>query len=289
MSSNRILRHLAAVLATLAVLACSKPVPVHPALWQVDGPHGQRAWLFGTIHALPDPVDWHSPPIDAALAASDRMVVEVARIEEAGPVFARLSRSTPQPPARERITPTLRPAFDRLLDAHQLAASQLDPLETWAVALMLQQALARDADIDSAHGVDRALVASYPRRIEELEGATRQLAIFDSLAEADQRALLESVVRDSSASSALDDAMTRGWAKGDLSPIAAETRRGFMADPELRAALLTNRNRAWSQRLAQLIQRGARPFVAVGAAHMTGPDGLPALLTQQGFVVRRIQ
>ena len=52
----------------MALAACAGPPaePVRPALWQVDGPHGQRAWLLGTIHALPGPVKWRSAAIDEA-------------------------------------------------------------------------------------------------------------------------------------------------------------------------------------------------------------------------------
>lgn len=279
----------ALILGTLAVAGCHQPAPVHPALWLVEGPNGQKAWLFGTIHALPDPVDWHSPVLDAALAGSDRLVVEVARMDEAPAVFARLARSTPMPPLRDRVAPAQRMTFDRIMGDHGLAATAFDSLETWAAALALQQAVARAADINSENGVDRALVAAYPRRIEEFEGAAQQLSIFDRLPEADQRALLASVLRDATQPETGDDALARGWAKGDLGPVRGETERGLLEDPELRAALLTDRNQAWAKRLIAMLRRGAHPFVAVGAAHMVGPQGLPALLVNQGYGVRRIQ
>lgn len=278
-----------AALAALALAGCHRPAPVHPALWLVEGPGGSKAWLFGTIHALPDAVDWRSGKVAAALDGSDRLVVEVARLDQAPAIFASLSRSPGLPPLRSRIAPDLRPAFDQVLRQHHIDAQDLDGLETWAAALALQQAVARDAGIDSNNGVDRTLVAAYPRRIEEFEGAARQLAIFDRLAEADQRALLEGVLRDAAGPQNNDKKMEKAWARGDLGPIMAETNRGFLADPQLREALLTGRNRAWSARVAQLLRGGVRPFVAVGAGHLAGPDGLPALLAAQGFKVSRIQ
>ena len=42
-------------------------------------------------------------------------------------------------------------------------------------------------------------------------------------------------------------------------------------------------------RIAQLLEAGQRPFVAVGTGHMIGEDGLPALLAERGYTVRRIQ
>jgi len=277
------------ILATLALGACQRPQPVHPALWQIDGPGGQKGWLLGTIHALPEPVEWRSPTIEGALAHSDRLVVEVARIEDAAPVFARLSRSPGLPPLRDRIDPALRPQLDRVMRERGLKPADLDPLETWAAALVLQQELASADGTKAENGIDRAIVSNYPRKVEEFEGAQAQLAIFDHLAEADQQVLLESVLRDAFAPDNASDAVTRGWARGDLAPIAAETERGFLGDPELRDALLVGRNRAWSQRLTALLQGGAHPFVAVGAAHMAGPQGLPAQLAARGYKVTRVQ
>jgi hypothetical protein len=112
------------------------------------------------------------------------------------------------------------------------------------------------------------------------------LTIFDRLPEEDQAALLVSVTENDPETEAR---LARLWREGDIEAIAAETHKGMLADPELREALLLARNRAWEARIASMLQAGTRPFVAVGAAHLAGPDGLPAMLAEQGYEVRRVQ
>ena len=79
------------------------------------------------------------------------------------------------------------------------------------------------------------------------------------------------------------------WLAGDMDGLEALGRAGMLGDPELREALLDARNHAWMNRIAPLVAEGRRPFVAVGAAHMLGAGGLPALLAARGYTVRRVQ
>jgi uncharacterized protein YbaP (TraB family) len=75
---------------------------------------------------------------------------------------------------------------------------------------------------------------------------------------------------------------------GDAATIEASTREGFLADPALREALLTARNRRWVAALLPVLEQPARPLVAVGTAHLVGPEGLVALLEAEGFTIRRL-
>lgn len=279
----------AVLLLALLLCACSpSPDPASPALWRVDGPGGQRAWLFGTIHALERPVLWRSASVDAALVEADRIVVEVADQKAIPAAFTRRANAPGLPPLSARVDPALRPALATLLDEADASESQFATTETWAVALSL--ARAGGGRLDPKHGVDRAVVAAASGKpVVELEGADGQLAVFDDLPEREQRDLLATVLRDAGSLQTESGSLAAAWRKGDMATIERETHRGLLADPELREALFTQRNRRWADRIAAMLASGQRPFVAVGGAHMAGADGLPAMLEARGLRVARVQ
>lgn len=272
-----------ALAGAVALAACGEaPLPAKPALWEVTGAKGEKAWLFGTIHALPRPAAWRSPAIDAAMNGADNIVVEVASVDPK--VFAELARTPGQPPLASKLPPPLRAKLAERLMAGGLGDNRFADLETWAAAMMIAQANAKDSNPDN--GIDRAIVALAGKRpVIELEGTRGQLSIFDRLPETEQRDLLVAVVTDPDRQAS----PAAAWLHGDMAAIERETHRGLLADPELRVALFTARNRAWTERIAAMLANGQKPFVAVGAAHMAGVEGLPALFTARGYSVRRLQ
>lgn len=284
------MRAASALLALLALAACaSEPQPARPALWRVESADGKPGWLFGTIHSSPRPLQWRTPEVGKALEQAGSIAVEVGNLADEAAVsgtFARLSRSDAvQPALSQRVPAARRPALAALLRKAGHRDGDFAAMDTWAAALTL--ASAGENQDDARNGVDRAIVAAAGRRpVVELEGAEAQLRLFDTLPEREQRDLLGEVAAEASVP---DRDISASWRKGDMAAIEKETRTGLLADPELREVLFTGRNRRWAMQVAASIRGGQRPFVAVGAAHMAGPDGLPAMLARQGFTVTRVQ
>src|SRR5690606_38153111 len=138
-----LIRALFALLAVLALANCaperSWPEPA-PALWEVSGPNGERGWLFGTIHALPDGVAWRTRPLDEALAAADVLVVEVAELadREAGQAaFAERSLTAGLPPLSQRVSARDRPALAKLMKRAERDDDDFADVESWAAGLLL--------------------------------------------------------------------------------------------------------------------------------------------------------
>lgn len=287
---NRVLIALAALL-----LAACQPAPqtARPALWQVDGPGGERAWLLGTIHALPNPVSLDSPAFNRAMAEADRLVVEVAALEDdrqTALAFHKLSAVAAAPPITARAHPQDRAALAALLDQAKLPPDRFGQMDTWAAALTLAQTISSRSGDSSANGIDRLVLrAMRGKPVAEFEGAERQLAIFDALPESEQRDLLGAVVRSAGEARTESLKLQQAYLRGDVAALAALDHDGLLADPELRQALLVGRNRAWLDQLEPMLKAGAKPLVAVGALHLVGQDGLVAGLQARGFTVTRLQ
>jgi uncharacterized protein YbaP (TraB family) len=283
------MRALAALALTLALAGCGEPArdwpDPSPALWEVTGPGGARGWLFGTIHSLPEGARWRTAALDRALAGSSVLVVEIADLGDAdkgAAEFRRWSTTPGLPPLSQRVAPADRPALAAFLDRAGMDDGDFPATETWGAAVILA---ARASRSESANGVDGALIAAAPRVIG-LESFARQFTIFDRLPAEDQADLLLALAAD--ADGASQDRRVRAWLTGDLDALEHDA-EAVLADPQLRAALQVERNRAWEGRIRQILASGERPVVAVGAAHMVGPQGLPALLAANGLTVRRIQ
>ena len=285
-----IFRLLLVLAGALALAGCGGPARdwpnPSPALWEVTGPEGAQGWLFGTIHSLPEGARWRTPAVDEAFASSSLLVVEVAelgRSDEAGAIFRRLATTPGLPPLTQRVPPAERPALAAFLDRAGMDEDAFSETESWGAALILANSVRRS---DSGNGADRALIAEASR-VEGLESFEEQYAAFDRLPAAEQADLLAGLAAD--AEGDFEDRRVTAWLTGDMAALERDSSAGILADPELREALQLSRTRAWAARVGDLLERGERPFVAVGAGHMWGDEGLPALLAARGYAVRRVQ
>ena len=276
--------------AALWLASCGEPArdwpEPSPALWEVSGRNGEKAWLFGTIHALPDDVEWRTPELERAFDNSDLLMVEIGNLDNssaAAKAFNTFAETHGLPALSSRVAPADRPALLALMERAGMDDADFWDTETWAAALLLANGVREN---DTGNGVDRDLLDDG-KPVEALETFAGQFARFDGLDETAQRDLLAGIAREAVADQA--DKRVTAWLTGDLANLEGEMEDAFLNQPALRETLLVDRNLYFAARIVVTIEDRRVPFVAVGAGHMLGPEGVPALLAARGYTVRRLQ
>lgn len=263
------------------------------ALWQIADKTGTvRGYMFGTVHALPPGTQWLRPAITQALGNADRLVMEIAEPLDqsvAGEALARVAGTAGLPPPSQRLTAPYQEKLASVYRKLDLSDADFVDTESWAVALQLAAIAGQAAGADPNSGAEpqlRKLAGAKP--IAGFETIDSQFGIFDALPPREQQVLLQEVTVDAASAADEEADMVTLWLRGDDLGIASETNRGFLADRGLHQALLTNRNRAWADQLDAMLNKGAKPFVAVGAAHLAGSDSLQRLMMARGWQIKRV-
>lgn len=284
----------AALLIALAwPLAGCAPAPAprgEPALWRISDLDSE-IWLFGAVHVLPSDLRWRSVRIDAAFDAADELVVETdssdaeavaALTAQYGllPSDARLSHLLPERDAARLVRVSAALGVDPL---------SLDRLRPWLAALRLSFAFAMAHGQQSDAGVEAVLLPEAQARgmqISYLETPEQQIRTLAELSDADQLRFLQASLRQIEEDGDTLGSIDRAWASGDLLALDRELRAQLSeAGPGPYAAIITRRNEAWADEVAQRLGGSGRIFYAVGAAHLVGDSGVPALLRRRGISV----
>lgn len=266
--------------------------PPVPALWQVEG-FGRKAYVFGTVHALPRGVDWFRPHVVSALDRSTRLVLETEIPDSPAammPVVMKLTRLPAARPLEARVPAEWQPALARAVE--RLKPGPLDWSKTWFVALTLTNLQSQADGVDPRIGVEavlteRARIKGLP--IVALETAEEQLINFDALTELDQQQLLLSTLGELDNSKARTSLLIGDWLLGNTDALAERVNDDFARSPMLRRMLVEDRNQRWADWIAREMKADpGTMFIAVGAGHMAGKGSLLEDLEKRGLKVSRV-
>jgi hypothetical protein len=305
-----------ALLVGLVGFGCATPQPQAPVetgqlvFWEAQAPGGQRLHLLGTLHIGRDHYAF-DPAIQAALDDSDVLALELQMSElepdAIGQAFARVGLLTDQT-LFEAVSPETAELLHRWLEQSGTPEIAVRSVKPWAAWLMVISAAVESGGLDFDKGVESGLTDRAPPTLPTvgLESLDSQLATLDALPLEVQedmlRASLEGALAPTPASEPsaevaeaagssefveMADQLIEAWEKGDLDWIEHLV-LGSATPEQVSDPVIFARNQDMAAGIERLIAQDKRPFVAVGAAHMIGDQGLPNLLRQRGYRVRRI-
>ncbi|HEY1605907.1 MAG TPA: TraB/GumN family protein [Allosphingosinicella sp.] len=265
-----------------------------PAIWKLHD-KDTTIYLFGTFHLLPQGENWRTPAFDKALASSDELVMEIPNIDDANALAQSMLKLAVQPglpPIAERVPPEKRAALKAMIAESGIPELVLDRMKTWAAALLLDAVIFKRLHLDPNAGVEETLIGPWRKSgkpLEGLETAEQQFGLFDHLSDSAQRTFLVDEVDELDKVKPQFDAMIHAWVNGDVAGIARTFNDDMKDSPELRKALLADRNARWADWLKARMAKPGTVFVAVGAGHLAGKDSVEAMLAARGVKVTRVQ
>ena len=284
---------LRALLLALLLGLFATPALAHPALWVVKDAD-TTIYLFGTVHLLPNDTEWRFPALDRALANSQTLYVEITDDDQANMTALVMRYGVDLAhPLSSLLTPFDRGRLERAARLAKVpgGVAALDVMRPWLAALTLTVAPLRQAGLDPAAGVDKQLRAAMEKAgkpVQALETAEEQIRFLADMPQAMQLALLRSTLRDTDRAGVELKALIGAWKDGDDQAIARlENDLMRREEPALYQRLLVERNEAWAKRIAGMLQQPGTVFIAVGAAHLAGPDSVQAQLAKDGLATER--
>jgi uncharacterized protein YbaP (TraB family) len=281
----------AAAAARSAAPAAAAAAP-RPAIWLLED-EDTKIYLFGTTHVFPKGTSWRSPRLNAAIREADELVTEISDEEKVDEERIALGMFMGKSvPILSRVSEGHRERLAQLIEATGLPMETWDMMHSWAAAILLHDIFMQEArDAAALSGAEIELREEFRRagkRMGAVETAELQMGVFRSLSRPGQRAFLETTVDDLTTPPAEGEAQGDGmgaWTSGDVEALAREMEA---LQPELYDALLTRRNRNWTEWLAQRLERPGTVLFAVGAGHLTGRDSVQTMLAARGLTTRRI-
>ena len=281
-----------AVLATILTLVGSATAA--PAIWKVsDG--DSSVWLFGSIHMLPDGMEWRTEIFDNLLDEADRIYFEtdlgmaaqtriLALTMERG--FARDGVLL-----NHRIDAKLMSKVRAAAETYAVPVPTLLAMQPWMAASTISVAALTAAGYDPTKGVETTLVGEIPvERQGFLETAEQQLEAIAGGSEADQIQMLVATLAETDGLAEMVDTMVAGWLEGTPDVVADI----FLADlgaygEAFVDRLITQRNKNWVEQIVTMLDTDEEALLVVGAGHLVGPDSVVTLLEQKGFSSERVQ
>ena len=263
-------------------------------VYQVEGPNG-RFYLAGSMHLLHAERASLPAPLERAYRNSASIVMEIdtddGDAQDAGARLLEAAQLAPDASLQALLGEARWNTVRTALAEAGFDAERASRFEPWGLALLLTQAGFARQGYTSAAGVEQQLTERARRDgkpISGLETAEMQIALLDGLDMNVQRQMLDLTLEEVQEMPQMLDELEDAWRAGDLQRLEALLLEGYRQMPELYTALLVERNRRWVSQIRAWPTTSPPRLVLVGALHVVGEQGLPALLQRAGYTVQRL-
>jgi uncharacterized protein YbaP (TraB family) len=255
-------------------------------LWEISG-NGlkQKSYLFGTIHLIKKEDFFFPAVFEKTLRKTDKLVMEINLGDMLGQLNAMTKMTMDSNRTLEDLYTEEEYAFIKKTakDSLDVNIGQFESMKPIFVqqSLITSSIFGEETKSYELHLMTLALKNGIG--LDGLETAAEQMSILDSISLEDQAdMLLESLQNLHATRHSLDD-MVKQYKAQNLDSLYALFEKEENMD-EFQGSLLDNRNKKWIPLIENFIAQ--QPcFIAVGAGHLGGKNGVINLLRERGYTL----
>lgn len=259
--------------------------------------NGQIVYVLGTLHV--GRADFYPlrPAIETAVRQSARIYLEIDH--DKSDVEQKMAQAMlcQRPCLKEALSESEWNTLAQRLGNQQAVLRELEKMRPWAAAIVLTLGDFVALGLSAQEGVENrvSMLADNGSKMVGLESAEEQIRLFTNMTPAEQKEMLAQWLNMTARERMnLNLQLVELWKSGDADAMHAwykQTETRYSGSPSVAESFdrkfLVARNQILVDRLLAQVGGAAGPFfLAVGALHLGGPDGVLALLKKQGFKVK---
>jgi uncharacterized protein len=278
--------------ALVAPILFAATVKADPAMWVIRD-KDSTIYLIGTLHLLRHETEWNAARVTKTVTESSELWLEAADMDNQAslmPIMAQYGIDR-EKTLSSKLNAAQKEKLSKLAATYGVPMAILEPMQPWMAALMFAVLPLQKAGYDPNAGVDRLLKAQAGKEGDKIHGfetAEEQVRFFAELPESEQVAFLEEMLSDAEKGMAQLERLARAWLDGDNETLGNILVNEFKKEaPAVYEKFLVKRNIAWSEKIAAMLKGSGVQQIAVGAAHLAGPDSLQVQLAKRGIKVER--
>ena len=270
--------------------SASSPQEQNSILWKISGKGLQKpSYLFGTIHLICNNDYFFNSAMQTAFSDCEKLLLEI-NLNDPNTI-AQYQQSMMLPNGKE-----LKNFFENEQD-YQVFSEKLKKqtgidanlFQGLKPLILLSLIAQKSMECENTSSYEMNLIEmSTAKRmpVEGLETSLSQMKIFDNMKDAEIKGILMEGLDDMEKDNQLQHQMVEMYKNQNIDAL----HQLILSSKELRNqedALINNRNRDWVGKLPKHMESKAC-FIAVGAGHLAGKQGVIQLLRNAGYTVSAV-
>ncbi len=256
-------------------------------LWEISRDGQTRGHIFGTIHVDDERILNIPDVVRSTLESSDYYAMEVVPSTQDAMDMSMSMFFMDGNRLDLLISPQLFDKTTAILQQHQLGADIVALMQPWAAYIIMSY----PADMGMILDLFLLDIARDKGiQITSLESSSEQIEIFSDMELDDQVRILADTVCHYETMLTDFDELKRLYLNRDLEGLYIQAQKYTFDDDEIyeeiSSRLISDRNQRMTERITELLNNG-NAFIAVGAMHLPGEDGILNLLEIDGYSLIR--